>query len=176
MDNFKIIYSNRKTTSLSVNDDFEIIVRTNRQTSEKFIREFIVKHQSWIDDQKKKIANAKKNRIILSDADIVDVKEKAKDYLKSRVEYFEGIMDVKSTSFKITTAKTRFGSCSYKNGLCFSYKTMLLPEELIDYVVVHELAHIVEKNHSADFYAVIEKYLPDYKERVAKLKEIGRTI
>ena len=81
-------------------------------------------------------------------------------------------MGVNPTSVKITSAQTRYGSCSAKNGICYSWRVMLLPEDLIDYIVVHELAHIREHNHSPAFYRVIERELPDYKKRVAKLKKI----
>lgn len=170
----KIIYSNRKTISLSVSNELLVIVRAPKNASKKYINDFVLKHEDWIKNQieiKKKI-NA--NRVILSDLQIEQVKKDAKILLTSRVLHFEEIMGVKSTGVKITSAKRQWGSCSGKNSLCFSYKTSLLPIELVDYVVVHELAHIIEKNHSAKFYAVVEKYLPDYKMRIAKIQEIGR--
>ena len=74
-------------------------------------------------------------------------------------------MELKPAGIKITSAQKRFGSCSGKNSICYSWRLMLYPPEAIDYVVVHELAHIVHKNHSAKFYALVAKYLPDYKER-----------
>lgn len=79
-------------------------------------------------------------------------------------------MNLYPTALKITSAKTRFGSCSGKDSICFSYLLMRYPDEAIDYVVVHELAHIKHKNHSKAFYTLIEKYLPDYKEREKLLK------
>lgn len=80
-------------------------------------------------------------------------------------------MGVSPTGIKITSAKKRFGSCSGKNSLCFSFMLMQYPEEAVDYVVVHELAHIRHHNHSRDFYRFIEKYMPDYKEREKLLKK-----
>ena len=80
-------------------------------------------------------------------------------------------MGLKPTSVKITSAKGRFGSCSAKNGLCFSWRLMAYPERAVRYVVVHELAHIAHHNHSPAFYALVEKYMPDYKERQKLLKE-----
>ena len=79
-------------------------------------------------------------------------------------------MGVTPTGLKITTARKRYGSCSGKNSLCFSCFLMRYPEEAIDLVVVHELCHIKVKNHSRDFYALLEQYLPDYKERKKLLK------
>ena len=70
----------------------------------------------------------------------------------------------------ITSAKTRFGSCSSQGNISFSYRLMLYPIEAREYVVVHELAHLLEMNHSKRFYAIVERYMPDYKERRKKLK------
>ena len=74
-------------------------------------------------------------------------------------------------SVKISSAQKRFGSCSAQNALNFSYRLMMYPVDAIDYVVVHELAHIKHHNHSRDFYNLIKKYMPDYKEREKKLRK-----
>ena len=74
------------------------------------------------------------------------------------------------TGIKITSAKTRYGSCSAKNSLCFSLYLMQKPLYAVDYVIVHELAHTVHHNHGKDFYKLIEKYMPDYKDRISFLK------
>jgi len=79
-------------------------------------------------------------------------------------------MSLKHGRITITSAKTRFGSCSSKGNISYSYRLMLYPEAAREYVVVHELAHLLEMNHSKRFYAIIEKYLPDYKERKKLLK------
>lgn len=80
-------------------------------------------------------------------------------------------MNLYPTGLKITSARTRFGSCSGKNSICFSWRLMDYPELAIDYVVVHELAHIVHKNHGPQFWALVERYLPDYRARRAMLRE-----
>ena len=79
-------------------------------------------------------------------------------------------MGVTPTGIKITTARKRHGSCSGKNSLCFSCFLMNYPEEAIELVVVHELCHIKVRNHGPDFYALLEQYLPDHKERKKLLK------
>ena len=79
-------------------------------------------------------------------------------------------MHLYPSSVKVTSAKKRFGSCSAKNSLCFSLYLFDYPDKAIDYVVVHELAHIKEHNHSKRFWRVVENYLPDYKERDKVLK------
>ena len=95
----------------------------------------------------------------------------ARDHIPKRVEYYAALMGLRPAWVKITGAKKRFGSCGPENGLCFAWRLMRYPEAAIDYVVVHELAHIVHKNHSPAFYKLIERYLPDWRERMALLKE-----
>ena len=80
-------------------------------------------------------------------------------------------MQLTPSAVKINSAKTRFGSCSAKNSLNFSCRVMIYPPEIIDYVIVHELAHIKHHNHSRAFYALIAEFSPDYKERILFLKE-----
>ena len=75
---------------------------------------------------------------------------------------------------KITSAARRWGSCSAKNSICYSFRVMRLPPALREYIVVHELAHIRVKNHSAAFYAEVGRYLPDYKQRIAALRAFER--
>lgn len=74
-------------------------------------------------------------------------------------------MGVRLAGIKITTAKKRYGSCSSKHSLCFSCYLMRSPMEAVDLVVVHELCHIQEMNHGPRFYALLERYLPDWRER-----------
>ena len=79
-------------------------------------------------------------------------------------------MGLKYGRITITSAKGRFGSCSSEGNISFSCRLMTYPEAARDYVVVHELAHLVEMNHSKRFYSIIEKYMPDYKIRKRMLK------
>ena len=96
--------------------------------------------------------------------------ERAKAVLPPLVEKHARSMGVSPAGLKITGARRRFGSCSGKNSLCFSLYLMRYPMEAIEYVVVHELAHILEKNHGPAFYAVVAEEMPDYKARAALLK------
>lgn len=98
------------------------------------------------------------------------LRRQAKAHLPQRVAYWAGVMGVRPTGIRITSARTRFGSCSGKNSLCFSLYLMAYPPEAIEYVVVHELAHIRHKNHSPAFYAEVERCLPDWRQRQTLLK------
>ena len=100
----------------------------------------------------------------------------AKLHLTERVPHFAGLMDVSPTIIKINGAKTRWGSCSAKKSLNFSWRLVMADDAVIDYVVVHELAHITEMNHSARFWAVVAGILPDYKARQKRLKDLQRRL
>ena len=93
-----------------------------------------------------------------------------------RAAYFAGIMNVTYGTLRLSSARTRWGSCSARGNLNFHWKLILMPPEILDYVVVHELAHRKEMNHSARFWAIVESVLPDYKERRQWLKENGTMV
>lgn len=98
------------------------------------------------------------------------LKKTAKEYLSAETARIAAIMGAKYVSVSVNGARTRWGSCSYKNGLNFSYRLIYTAKETISYVVTHELAHTFEKNHSQKFWAIVEKYEPRYKELRADLK------
>ncbi|MCL1808560.1 MAG: M48 family metallopeptidase [Clostridiales bacterium] len=100
----------------------------------------------------------------------------AKRHLTERTAHFAGIMGVTPTAVKITGAKTRWGSCSTGKSINYSWRLVMADDEVIDYVVVHELAHITEMNHSGRFWAVVEKALPNYRELKTRLKELQKRL
>ncbi len=166
---YKLIRSKRKTIELSIGEDFVPLVKAPLKMSTQEIESFINKHKKWI--EKQTITKREHDeKFLLSDDEERVLKIKALPYLTERTKYFADIMGVKYSGIKITSAKKRFGSCNGKNSICYSWHLMQYPPEAIDYVVVHELAHIIYKNHSKDFYKLIEKYLPDYKNREKLLK------
>jgi predicted metal-dependent hydrolase len=98
----------------------------------------------------------------------------AKRDLIEKVAYYASKMGVSPSGVKINGAKTRWGSCSSKQSLNFSWRLMMSEDEAIDYVVVHELAHIKEMNHSQRFWAIVAEVLPDYKKRQSQLKALQK--
>jgi len=100
----------------------------------------------------------------------------AKSIIKSKVNEYAKRMNVFPTAVRITNAKTRWGSCSGKNSLSFSWRLIMADEDVIDYVVIHELAHIKEHNHSPRFWAVVESVMPDYKDKRNKLKLLQKQL
>ena len=172
MDNITVIRSRRKTISLQVDENCRIILRVPNRCSEKTISDFLLSKREWLIKAVVRQEERLKNRLVLTDDQVYELKKLAREYIPKRVEYYAEIMNVKPNGYKITSAKKRFGSCSSKNSLCFSYLLMLYPKDAIDYVVVHELAHIKHHNHQKEFYDFIEEILPDYKERNKLLKQI----
>ena len=161
---YTLIYSDRKTLSLSVKGGV-LTVRAPRRTPRKVIDLFLEKHEEWIEKHLEKEKARCEKFDSLSEDDIKLIKREAKKYLKDKTEHFANIMGIKYGRITITGAKTRFGSCSSKGNISYSYRLMLYPEQAREYVVVHELAHVCEMNHSKRFYAIVERFLPDYKER-----------
>ncbi len=167
---YKLIYADRKTLSLSVQADLSILVKAPMGLTIPEIDRFVTAHKDWIARAKERQSKRNAQEETLTPERIQVLRALAAVELPRRVEYYQTIMGVLPTGIKITSAKTRFGSCSSKNSLCFSWRLMLYPSEAIDYVVVHELAHIKEKNHSSAFYKVVAEVLPDYKQRENLLK------
>ena len=100
----------------------------------------------------------------------------AKRDLTNKTIDFAKQMSAKPAAVKINSAKTRWGSCSTIRNLNFSWRLIMADDDLIDYVVVHELAHLAEMNHSARFWAIVEGVLPDFRERKARLRELQRSL
>ncbi len=162
---YKIIKSNRKTIAIQVTSDGEIIVRAPLGVSDRGIEDFVIEKKSWLEKaviSQRQRAKAKKT---YSEDDVNALRKKAKELIPEKVDFYSQLMGVKPVSIRITSAKTRYGSCSSKNTLNFSLYLMDKDERFIDYVVVHELAHIKHHNHSRQFYEFVEKFMPDYKER-----------
>ena len=161
---YEIVRSDRRTVTITVKGD-RVILRGPIRLSDADAEKIIASHEKWILDKLEKQKNRKNTEIDLSESEISNLKKEEK------IEQYSQIMNLKYGRITITSAKTRFGSCSGKGNISFSYRLMLYPEAAREYVVVHELAHIKEMNHSKRFYAIVERYLPDYKIRRKMLKD-----
>ena len=167
---YSVIYSDRKTVTLTVKDG-DVIIKAPRKIKKRELVKIIEKHREWIAKALEREKQKREKYENLTEAEIKVLKKEAKKYLSEKCEYFASIMGLSYNRITITSAKTRFGSCSSSKNISFSYRLMLYPEPAREYVVVHELAHLKEMNHSPNFYAIIEKILPDYKERKKLLKK-----
>lgn len=168
---YRLIRSTRKTLALEVSLEGEIIVRAPLKTPMQKIEAFVVSHEAWLDRALTRQAERRDNHPPLSREQEEELRARAKAYIPARVEHFAAIMGVAPQGVRITSAKKRFGSCSAKDSLCFSLHVMQYPPDAIDYVVVHELAHILHHDHSAAFWSMVAAYMPDYPRRRALLKK-----
>ena len=98
-------------------------------------------------------------------------KKKADDFIRQRVNFFSKMLKFQPGNIKITSAQSRWGSCSEDNNLTFSFRLIMAPPDIIDYVIVHELTHIREKNHSPKFWQRVEEVVPEYKKHRRWLKD-----
>jgi predicted metal-dependent hydrolase len=157
---------------MEISPEGDLILRAPRRMPLRLIEQFIASHEKWIAKHREKLRRrAEFDEAHFSDeVQIQSLITRAKAILPEKTEYWAKIMGVTPTGVRITRAKKRFGSCSAENRIAYSYRLMAYPEEAIDYVVVHELAHIRHKNHSPEFYAYIARFLPDYRAREAILK------
>ncbi len=129
-------------------------------------------HKKLVLDDRFKIAES-----ALKDAELVFqywYRQQAKQWIVERVKHLAELHQLHYEKIKITSARTRWGSCSPKNTLNFSWRLILTPPDVIDYVIIHELAHTVHHNHSKRFWNLVEKFLPDYKERRKQLRHYGQ--
>ena len=167
----KIIRSKRKSISVEISPELEVIVRAPFNMKKRDIDRFTDDHREWIEKHIEVRKQRQANRVPEPTLEeIADIKVKAEKLLHEKVAYFSSIMGVQPKSIKITSAKKRLGSCSSVNGICLSYRVMLYPDDIIDYVVIHELAHIKEHNHSKRFYDIVRRYCSDYKDRERRIR------
>ncbi len=173
--NCKIIRSNRKTLSLQVNSE-GIIVRAPFAVNDADINAFILKHKEWIDKNLEKQSCRQKELAALEPITMQDIKEladKAKKVIPERVRYYAPKVGVTYGSITIRNQHTRWGSCTGKGNLNFNCLLMLAPPQVLDSVVVHELCHRKEMNHSDRFYAEVLRVYPEYNKWNKWLKENG---
>ena len=176
-----VIRSNRKTVAIQVNSDLSVTVRAPRLASQKDIERILKEKEPWIckhieEIKKKKEKYEAKNTKKLTHEELMALADKALDVIPGRVEYFARQIGVTYGRITIRNQKTRWGSCSSKGNLNFNCLLMMTPSEVLDYVVVHELCHRKEMNHSKAFWSEVEKILPEYRDAVKWLKEEGSQI
>ena len=170
---YRLIRTRRKTLSLTVTREAEALVRAPLHTPMREIDRFVAAHRDWIARQ-----TARATETARLDKDLAQREEelcsRAARELPPLLADYGRRMGVTPTGLRITGARTRFGSCSAKNSLCFSWRLMAYPPAAVEYVVVHELAHIRHKNHGPEFYREIARVMPDYPKRICLLRQVPK--
>ena len=170
MSGYTVIRSRRRTLALQVTKDCRVVVRAPVYAAGDDIDRFVAEHEAWLTAQLARQVQRLTQHPPRSPEEQEALRQKARQTLPPLVHSWARQMGVTPTGVKITAARSRFGSCSGKNSLCFSLYLMEYPEEAAEAVVVHELAHIRHKNHGPDFYALVRGTLPDYDARIKLLK------
>ena len=175
----QVIRSTRRTVGIEITGDARVVVRAPLRMTVREIRRFTESKADWIQKNLWKMhmrIRAQGEVVRLTKDQVQELTKRAKETLPGKVVYYAEILGVTYERISVRNQKTRWGSCSSKGNLNFNCQLMSLPEEIVDYVVVHELCHRKEMNHSARFWAEVEKVLPDYRERRKWLKEQGRLL
>lgn len=172
---YRVIRSARKTVSIELCPDLTVLVRAPQWAGEAEIARLVEKHAGWIEKRREQMrAERASTPPPATESEIRALKEAANATLPGLIARYEAAMGVKSTRLTVTRARTRHGSCSGRNALSFSCYLMRYPADLIEYVVVHELAHIRHKNHGPAFYAFVASILPDYEARQARIRALDK--
>lgn len=173
---YQIIRSQRKTMSLEIKPDGQIIVRAPLRLSQVRIRRFVEQKQEWILKNLEKIQKREVQRETvpgLSKEERTRLQQEACQKIPERTAYFAEKIGVSYGRITLRQQKTRWGSCSANGNLNFNWLLILAPPEVLDYVVVHELCHRRQMNHSQAFWNEVSAVLPGYKEQKKWLKDNG---
>lgn len=170
---YNLIRAKRKTLALRVEDDGLITVRAPLRMSAVEIDRFVEGHSEWLLSRLKAVESRRQMKRRYTEQERTAGKKWARNVILQKCQKFGEEMEVDYAMVSIREQKTRWGSCSSKGNLNFNWKLILMPEEILDYVVVHELAHRKEMNHSPAFWSIVEQVLPDYKNRREWLKKNG---
>ena len=172
-----LVRSSRKTLAVQIRADGTVIARAPLRMPKDRILCFLSERASWIRMQQGRMQEREKMRqqarIHLDAAQEKELRERAKSVLAQRTAYFARQIGVTYGRITVRDQKTRWGSCSQTGNLNFNFRLILAPLEVLDYVVVHELCHRRQMNHSAQFWQEVAQVLPDYRKRKAWLTENG---
>lgn len=179
MENIRIIKSKRKTISLQIKPDGSIELKVPVQMTDAQIQEFLHQKSGWIEKHLQAVQERQQQLSQvepLNKEEIQELANQALEVIPKRVTYFAEIVGVTYGRITIRNQKSKWGSCSSKGNLNFNCLLMLAPTDVLDYVVVHELCHRKEMNHSSQFWTEVRKVLPDYEKQKLWLKEHGDEI
>ena len=176
-----LIRSRRKSLAIEITPELQVVVRAPARMPVREINAFVKEKDDWIREHLQRMAEKKRMREqhrepALSEEELQELATQAMTLIPQKVRYYAQIIGVTYGRITIRNQRTRWGSCSGKGNLNFNCLLLLMPEEVLDYVVVHELCHRKEMNHSARFWEEVEKILPDYRQRRKWLKDNGGRI
>lgn len=163
----------RKTLSVTVIPGGSLLIKAPVRMPEREIKRFLEQRRYWIYKQTKHVLEEDAERICRSGEEIKRLRRQARIVLTEKTDYYKSMIGVDYKQLRIGDQKTRWGSCSSKATISYNWRLVLMPDEIMDYVVVHELCHLLEMNHSKEFWNQVSRIIPDYKTRRKWLKENG---
>ena len=177
---YELVRSARKTIAIQITPDGRVVVRAPKRCAKRVIEELLAEKADWIQEHLRKVRlhqeeQEKQNacRPQWQPADYEKAKRLAKDVFRQKAELYASLMQVDFGRITVRDQKTRWGSCSAQGNLNFNWRLILAPEGVLDYVVIHELAHRKEMNHSRQFWSLVEAVMPDYRLRRRWLRDHG---
>lgn len=174
--NVEVRRSKRKSAAIKITADMQIVVFVPLYVSDNEIEKMVISKSKWIDEHMLKVQSTIDERSKLEKITFEQIKEladQAVEYIPKRVKYYAEKENFVYNKITIKNLVSRWGSCSTKGNLNFNCLLMLTPDYVIDYIVVHELCHLREMNHSEKFWAEVEKIMPDYQRAELWLKQNG---
>ena len=174
--NVEVRRSKRKSAAIKITADMQIVVFVPLYVSDNEIERMVISKSKWIDEHMLKVQSTIDERSKLEKITFEQIKEladQAVEYIPKRVKYYAEKENFVYNKITIKNLVSRWGSCSTKGNLNFNCLLMLTPDYVIDYIVVHELCHLREMNHSEKFWAEVEKIMPDYQRAELWLKQNG---
>ena len=172
---YKIIRSDRRTTAIQITQDGQVLVRCPRRMSQWDVRELVEGKAGWIKKHLEKRAE-QLDLPAFTEEELRRLARQAMEVIPERAAFFAPMIGVTYGRITIRNQRTRWGSCSGRGNLNFNCLLMLVPPEVRDYVIVHELCHRKEMNHSKRFWALVEGILPEYKQSRKWLREAGTAL
>lgn len=167
---YTLVRSARKTISIQLAPGGDVVVRAPNRMRRGDIDRFVESKRGWIEGHLAKMPEALPK---LTDSQLQEMARHAKEVLPEIAAHYAPLVGVDYGRITIRAQRTRWGSCSVQGNLNFNCLLMLVPDNVMEYVVVHELCHRKEMNHSLRFWAEVEKILPDYRQSRRWLKENG---
>lgn len=174
--NVEVRRSKRKSAAIKITAAMQIVVYVPLYVSDNEIERMVISKSKWIDEHMLKVQSTVDERSKLEKITFEQIKEladQAVEYIPKRVKYYAEKENFVYNKITIKNLVSRWGSCSTKGNLNFNCLLMLTPDYVIDYIVVHELCHLREMNHSEKFWAEVEKIMPDYQRAELWLKQNG---
>lgn len=173
--NYTIVRSSRKTVAIQITADGRVILRCPNRMPERDVLRFAESKRDWIEKHLVTLS-AQPSLPTFTEADLHTLAAQIKPCIAERTAYFAELLGVTYGRITIRCQRSRWGSCSSKGNLNFNCLLALVPEEVLDYVIVHELCHLLEMNHSPAFWGNVARLIPDYRIYRKWLKDNGAAL